>query len=343
MSTSSASTPAAGARSKRLTPRASQRAQMPAALADHLWQSLLFCALGALLAGLARHNPAIVRLWLWRICALKFLVPFALVFALGAWLGFPLVHSADPLPERLVRGAAAITPWVSPARSGTLPRIGPVVLLIAALAAALLCYRLVTGWLRVEFERAAQEARLLDAAADDAPPALGFCKAALFTSCAICCFGGALLGGAIADGKWRRALLIENSRALRDAPVVMGEAAPGMGFRSRIFAGTDGVMIRNINLQHLIAVSYGVSHFSVTTNQMYSADADPQLNSWMLTPNYDVRISASIREPNEFDPYALRQRVTKLLVERFGLEIHVNGQCQPPCGRWDTRRDDRPL
>ena len=79
-------------------------------LADHLWQSLLFCALGALLAGLARDNPAIVRLWLWRICALKFLVPFALVFALGGWLGFPLVHSADPLPERLVRGAAAITP-----------------------------------------------------------------------------------------------------------------------------------------------------------------------------------------------------------------------------------------
>ena len=61
------------------------------------------------------------------------------------------------------------------------------------------------------------------------------------------------------------------------------------------------------------------------------------------TPYYDVRISASIREPDQFDPYALRQRVTRLLVERFGLEIHVNGHCQPPCGRWDKRRDDRPL
>ena len=316
---------------------------MLAAIADHLWQSLLFCALGALLAGLARNNPAIVRLWVWRACALKFLVPFALVFALGEWLGFPQVHSADPLPERLVRGAAAITPWVTPAQSGMLPRFGLVVSLFAGLAAALFCFRLVTGALRAEFERTGQESWLLEAAAEDAPPALGFFKAALFTSCAICCFGGALLGGAISDGNWRRALLIENARALRDAPMVMDEAEPGMGSRSRIFAATDGVLIRNINLQDLIAVSYGVSHFSVTTNQMYSADAEPELNSWMLAPYYDVRINASIREPDEFDPYALRQRVTKLLVERFGLEIHVNGRCQLPCGRWDTRRDDRPL
>ena len=62
---------------------------MPAAIADHLWQSLLFCALGAMLAGLARNNPAVVRLWLWRVCALKFLVPLALVFALGRVAGFP--------------------------------------------------------------------------------------------------------------------------------------------------------------------------------------------------------------------------------------------------------------
>ncbi|HEY5809066.1 MAG TPA: hypothetical protein VIT67_13920 [Povalibacter sp.] len=315
---------------------------MLAAVADHLWQSLLFCALAALLAGLARKNPAIVRLWLWRTCALNFMVPFALVFALGDWLGFPLVHSDDPLPERLVRGAAAITPWVSPAQSGFQPRIS-LLALLAGLAAALFCFRLITGAIRVEFERSRQEAWLLDAAADDAPPALGFIKAALFTSCAIWCFGGALLGGAISDGNWRRGLLIENSRALRDAPVVMDEAAPGMGSRSRIYAKSDGVLIRNINLQDLIAVSYGVSHFSVTTNQMYSADAKPEFNSWLRTPSYDVHISASIREPEEFDPYALRQRMTTLLVKRFGLEIHVNGKCQPPCGRWDTRRDDRPL
>ena len=180
----------------------------------------------------------------------------------------------------------------------------------------------------MEFERACAEAWLLDSAADDAPPALGFFKAALFTSCAICCFGGALLGGAISDGNWRRALLIDNVHALRDAPLAMNEAEPGMGSRSRIDAHADGVLIRNINIQNLIAVSYGVSHFSVTTNQMYPEDSDPELNSWLLTPNYDVRISASIREPGEFDPYALRQRVTELLVR--ALRSRDSRQWQMP-------------
>ena len=142
------------------------------------------------------------------------------------WLGFPPVHSADPLPEQLVRGAAGITPWLAPAQSGILPRAG-LAFLLAGLAAALLCFRFVTGALRVDFERALRvKPGSLEAAADEAPPALGFFKAALFTTCAICCLGGALLGGAISDGNWRRALLIENSRALRDAPVIMDEARP---------------------------------------------------------------------------------------------------------------------
>ena len=62
---------------------------MLAAIADHLWQSLLFCAFGAMLAGLARNNPAVVRLWLWRICALKFLVPLRAGVRLGRVAGFP--------------------------------------------------------------------------------------------------------------------------------------------------------------------------------------------------------------------------------------------------------------
>jgi hypothetical protein len=316
---------------------------MLASLADHLWQSVLFCALGFVLARLARRNPASVRLRLWRVCAVKFLVPFALVFALGEWLGFPLVHSADPLPPRLVDGVAALTPWISPAQADNLPRSGLGAFLLAGVITAAICFRFVTGALRVEFERANGEAWLLSSAHEDAPRPLGFFKAALFTSCAIWCFGTALVAGAVSDGLWRRALLIENARALRNAPVAMNEAAPGMGSRSRILAGADGVLLRNINLQHLIAVAYGVSHFSVTNDQMYPADEKPELTSWFITPHYDVRIAASIREPDEFDPYALRQRVTELLVARFGLEIHVNGECQPPCGRFDTRRDDRPL
>jgi hypothetical protein len=240
-----------------------------------------------------------------------------------------------------VQAAGAITPWVSPAQAQIVSGGGSPWFLLATLAAAFACFRLVTGAIRVEFERAALQAWSIEMADADAPPPLGFCKSALFTSCAICCVGVALLGGALSDGVWRHGLLAENAAALRDAPVEMFAAAPGMGARSRISASADGVQIRNINVQDLIAVSYGVSHFAVTSNQMYPRETDPEQHSWLRRPYYDVRIRAPIREPEEFDPYALRQRITRLLVERFGLEIHVNGKCQRPCGRWDTRRDSQ--
>ena len=91
------------------------------------------------------------------------------------------------------------------------------------------------------------------------------------------------------------------------------------------------------------AVTSRPTSINPTAESSPEADPEPEVNSGLRSPLYDVRISASIREPEEFDPYALRQRVTTLLVKRFGLEIHVNGKCQPPCGRWDTQRDDRPL
>jgi hypothetical protein len=164
----------------------------------------------------------------------------------------------------------------------------------------------------------------------------------LFTSCALLALWVPVLGGAIADRNWRNGLLLENVRALREAPVEIAVAGPGMGDRMRVVARSDGVLIRNINIRELIAVSNGVTPFAVWSNQFYE-NKDEGKHSWFLTPRYDVRVHARIREPDEFDAYALRQRITRLLVERFGLEINVNGKCQPPCGRWDKRRDDRPL
>ena len=316
---------------------------MLAALADHLWQSLLCFALGASLVVLAQHNAASIRLWVWRVCALKFLVPFALLFALGGWVGYPQRYSGDPMRAPLVRAAATLESWLSPAQAGVLPGKIIGIFLVAGLAAAFVCVRLSRARQHVESARAVVESVAIEAASDDAPPPLGFLKAALFSSCAIWMMGIAMLGGAIQDGLWRQELLAANAASLREAPVRMSEAAPGMGARSRIFANRNGVLIRNINVQELIAVSYGVSHFSVTSDQMYPKESDPGRNSWMLAPYYDVRIEAPIREPGEFDPYALRQRVTRLLVERFGLEIHVNGTCQRPCGRWDVVRDEPPL
>ena len=54
-------------------------------------------------------------------------------------------------------------------------------------------------------------------------------------------------------------------------------------------------------------------------------------------------VTAPVREPENFEPYALRQTVTRLIAERFGSEIHMNGECQPPCGRYGVPLADAPL
>ena len=51
-------------------------------------------------------------------------------------------------------------------------------------------------------------------------------------------------------------------------------------------------------------------------------------------PRYDVRVTRPVVEPEEFDPFALRARITRMLAERHGLEIYVNSKCQPPCGKY---------
>ena len=112
-----------------------------------------------------------------------------------------------------------------------------------------------------------------------------------------------------------------------------------MGRRSRIDASPDGVLIRNINIQDLVALAYGVNHYAVWGNQMIYDD-DPDAKSWLVDPRYDLRISARITESGEFDPYALRPRLTQYLAERFGYEIYINGHCQPPCGTYGVPMPD---
>ena len=217
---------------------------------------------------------------------------------MGEWLGFPLVHSADPLPEWLLRGAAAITPWVSPAQSAILPRIGgrrfP--------ARRTGCD---SGLLSTRHRRCARGVRARRSGSLATGSSRRRCTSA----------AGVLQGSAVhflcnlvlrrravgrRDFRWKLAARTADRKRARVARCAAGhEAWPSQAWDPDHASSpqTDGVLIRNINLQDLIAVSYGVSHFSVTTNQMYSADAKPELNAWMLTPYYDVRISASIREP----------------------------------------------
>ena len=70
---------------------------VPAALANHLWQSTLFLFLAVLLAFALRNNRAETRYWIWLAGSLKFLIPFSLLIAIGSGIHWtaaaPVVHS----------------------------------------------------------------------------------------------------------------------------------------------------------------------------------------------------------------------------------------------------------
>ena len=57
---------------------------MIAQLANHLWQTTVFAGIAALLAFALRRNGAHVRYWVWLAASIKFVVPFALLMAIGA-------------------------------------------------------------------------------------------------------------------------------------------------------------------------------------------------------------------------------------------------------------------
>lgn len=312
---------------------------MLVAVLDHLWQSTGFFAGVCLLAFMTRRNAAIIRLWLWRTAAVKFLVPFAALFALGAWLGYPVATPNDSAPGPLLEALRLSTPLLAPAHSHSLE--SAVILtgvVIAPLAAAAGLYFAFVGIGR-EHARVLRESLRVEHDPDAAPPALGFFKAALLTLLAISAAGAPLLGGAVQDRQQRRNLLIIDSLALRSATIRMQTAAPGMGTRVRWVAHPRGVLIRNANIQALVSAVYGVSPHLVWTNQL----AVDSRNHWLLAPRYDIEVLGPIRDPRKFEPYALRQPVTQLLAERFGLETYRNGKCQPPCGRYGVAMPADPL
>jgi uncharacterized protein (TIGR03435 family) len=123
----------------------------------------------------------------------------------------------------------------------------------------------------------------------------------------------------------------------------MTPAAPGMGTRIRLSADEHGVLIRNTNIQGLVAIAYGVSPYSVWSDQYVSTASNPDHDYWLTSPRYDVSVRAPLPEPDEFNSYALRQPITKLLADRFGLEIYLNARCQPPCGVYQVAMPKEPL
>ena len=311
-------------------------------LFDHLWQSIGVSGCAAALAFMARHCFAALRLWLWRIAAIKFVVPFAVLYAIGQWMGLRVAHTADPAPAPLVQAAAALTPIVSPARVQGWTETTLLIAIPLALIGAAACARVAWRRLRLEWQRAEEDNARRAIEVDAYDPRPGFLHAALLTVCAIGVISIPLFGGAVDDHQRRLARLTANSLAFRNATLRLTPAAPGLGWRYRVDVDARGVSIRNVNIRQLVALVYGINYYRVYSDQMNS-EADPETNSWLLTPLYDLRATAAIPEPGDFDPYALHQSVTKLLAERFGLQLQMNGNCQPPCGVYGVPMSEDPL
>lgn len=311
-------------------------------LVDHLWQSCCCCGVVWTFSMMTRGNAAVIRLWLWRIAALKLLLPFSLLFAFGEWLGFPSAHSADPAPPDIVRMIHQLAPFASPARVLGWTGLPLVLATLAAFAGAAACAYWLRDRLRIEHEHVQTELARRERDVDDVQSRPGFLCSALMSACALCAVSIPMLAGAVHDHLQRRERLIANSLALRDAPLAMAPAARGMGTRYRIDADTQGVSVRNANIHDLVAIVYGVNRYSVISPQMMSG-AKSASRSWMHSPRYDIRVQAQVTDPRDFDPYALRQNLTKALSEQFGLEIYVNGDCQPPCGNYQLAMAKDPL
>jgi hypothetical protein len=308
-----------------------------AALVDHLWQSVCVFFVLWLGAICARGVASNVRLWLWRIAAIKFLIPFSVLFAIGGWLGFPVKHSEETVPDFVVAPLAAMKLWVAPAHATHASTLALVACCAVLLLAAATCMRTIHARHEIERWRTASEALRRTRDPDDVAPGLGFVRGLLFTAVALIATSGPLLAGAVDDRLWRHELLLENSAALRGASVVMKPAAPGMGARVRVSADEHGVYIRNATIRDLAALAYGVNRFFVRGDHFYeSGETD-----WLIDARYDIAIPGNIREPNYFDTYALRRPVTRMLAQRHGLEIYVNSECQPPCGRYGVAMPEK--
>lgn len=294
---------------------------MLARLVDHLWQSIAFYFVAWLLAAMLQGNSALLRTWLWRVAALKFVVPFALLYALGEWYGFPVRHSAIPPPAALTNASAQLLQLAAPARTFSAPNYILLVALFAGLVISAFCLLQIRRALRrARYQRLAEEARSA-VNWEDRPAAPGFFKTVALTAAAALSLSMPFLAGALDDRQQRQAALEIDTRALHFADIVMRESSRESG-PVRVDASGDHVEIHRINIKDLVALIYGVDQFEIFGGAM----------PWMSSPYYDVRVAGPIHAPRIFDPYSLREPVTKYLYEQYGVSIRINGACQEPCG-----------
>jgi beta-lactamase regulating signal transducer with metallopeptidase domain len=127
---------------------------MISALLDHLWQSTLFCGAVWALTLALRGNRAAVRHGLWVAAAVKFLVPFSVLFSAGAIISFATPADADP--PMLGVAAQVAAPVMTPALSIVQVAATPAPLLLNGLlalwiaGALLICWRWFRAWRAAE-------------------------------------------------------------------------------------------------------------------------------------------------------------------------------------------------
>jgi hypothetical protein len=292
-----------------------------APLIDHLWQSILLVALTGLLCLVLHRNAAALRLWTWRLAALKFLLPFGLLYALGGWIGFPVRHNALPPPEELLQASASALPWVSPAQS-----LGPGAgvrwsMLALALLLTAACAKWIGRQLRANQRQSVEENARAALDWSCRPPPLGFLKSTVLAGSTVTLLVAPMLTGALHDRVRRQQALAIDTETLRTAGIELTAIAPEFGGRTRIVATEDGVAIHHVNLQDLVALVYGIDQFEVFGGAL----------PWLVSPHYEVKVRGAVHAPGVFDPYALRQPITRYLNQQYGVSIRVNGDCQDPC------------
>lgn len=126
---------------------------VPAALANHLWQSTVFALVAVLLAFVLRDNRAETRHWLWLAASLKFLIPFSLLIAMGSEIHWPsaapVVHSTFSTAVQQIQQPFA-SPKVLSTQTRPVTNITPTIVLaiwLTGFAVALLSWA--RSWLRI--------------------------------------------------------------------------------------------------------------------------------------------------------------------------------------------------
>lgn len=137
------------------------------ALVDHLWQSTLFGVAIWSIALALRSNAAAVRHGLWLLASLKFLVPFAALYAAGAAAG--LFTPVDVGPTLFGAAVQAATPVISPSSSLSIAPSKDTSYLVPILVAL---WGLVALGIGVRWLRNWRAAELISRAARPAPGAL---------------------------------------------------------------------------------------------------------------------------------------------------------------------------